>query len=260
MSPRGAVVLNVSTLCKNTAATMTNTQARIITVGTPKGGAGKTTTCFNVAGGLAKRGGRVHLIDLDRSDSNTSGALSRWMTLDGASATGMTSATPSAEKLSEYLEDARGSGAYDWILIDVAGSLEQSLMTAMNDADLTIVPVMVGSEGDAHDAAKIIRAMSGLFRKHKAIFNYRVLLTRVPYIFGAPDKHVVAEVERLQLHRFASMMHDRPVYRESGFTGSPVHFADARREPISKACAELDSLLDEIENALGVRARHYEVA
>jgi chromosome partitioning protein len=228
----------------------------IITVGSPKGGAGKTTTCFNVAGGLAKRGGRVHLIDLDRSDSNKSGALSRWMSLDGAAATGLTSATPSPDKLSEYLDDLRTSGAYDWVLIDVAGAYEQSLMTAMNDADFTIVPVMVGSEGDAHDAAKIIRTMSGLFRKHKASFNYRVLLTRVPFIMGAPDKHVVAEVERMQLQRFAAVLHDRPVYRESGFTGSPAHFADASREAVAKACAELDGLLDEVEQVLSVGAEH----
>ena len=226
--------------------------ARVLTVGTPKGGAGKTTSCFNIAGGLAKRGGRVHLIDLDRSDSNISGQLSRWRTYDGAKATGMTCATPSADSLAEYLDTVRASGAYDWILIDVAGKLEQSLMTAMNDAELTIVPVMVGDEGSAHEAAKIIRTMCAMFKKHGAVFSYRVLFTRCPFILSAPDKHVISEVERMQLRRFASVLHDRPVYREGGFTGFPVHYVDASREAATKAATELDSLLDEIEDALGV--------
>jgi len=64
------------------------------------------------------------------------------------------------------------------------------------------------------------------------------------------------EVERLQLQRFNAVLHDRPMYRESGFTGSPVHFANASREPVAKACAELDGFLDEIEQVLGVGADH----
>ena len=43
----------------------------------------------------------------------------------------------------------------------------------MTRADLTIMPAIPGSEGDVHDAAKVVHAMSGILRQFKATVRFR---------------------------------------------------------------------------------------
>jgi chromosome partitioning protein len=229
---------------------------RTLCTGTSKGGAGKTTSCFNIAGGLAKRGARVHLLDMDKSDDNNSGALWRWMSHEGAAATGLTCSTPKPDDLTDELERLQETGEYDWILIDVAGAFDQTLITAMTRADLTIMPAIPGSEGDVHDAAKVVRAMAGILRQFKATLRYRVLFTAVPFVISEVEKFSFSEAERLKLNRFNSILHARPVYKEGGFTGVPVHFADQTRQPVAKAIAELDQLIDELESVIAEHEQH----
>ena len=233
---------------------------RTLCFGTSKGGAGKTTSCFNVAGGLAKRGGRVHLLDMDKSDDNKSGALSRWMGHEGAASTGLTYSAPKPSELTDELERLQETGAYDWILIDVAGAFDQTLITAMTRADLTIMPAIPGSEGDVHDAAKVVHAMSGILRQFKATLRYRILFTAVPFIVAEVEKFSFSEAERLKLNRFNSLLHVRPAYKEGGFTGLPVHFADQSRPPVAKAVAELDLLIDELESVIAEHEQHQQGA
>jgi cellulose biosynthesis protein BcsQ len=172
----------------------------------------------------------------------------------------LTYATPKPSELTDELERLQDTGAYDWILIDVAGAFDQTLITAMTRADLTIIPAIPGSEGDVHDAAKVVHAMSGILRPFKATLRYRVLFTAVPFVIAEVEKFSFSEAERLKLNRFNCILHVRPSYKEGGFTGLPVHFADQSRQPVAKAVAELDLLIDELESVIAEHEQHQQGA
>jgi hypothetical protein len=107
-----------------------------------------------------------------------------------------------------------------------------------------------------HDAAKVVRTMSGILRQFKATLRYRVLFTAVPFVIADVEKYSFSEAERLKLNRFNSILHVRPAFKEGGFTGLPVHFADQSRQPAAKAAAELDLLIDELESVIAEHEQH----
>jgi chromosome partitioning protein len=146
--------------------------ARVITIGNRKGGTGKTTTCVSLAAGLAHRGRRVLLVDLDPQAHAT---LS--LGVRGASAGGghallaeakpleqllvgtylpTLSLLPGSRRLSEYerlytpVKEARlrlrealtSTGSrYDYVHIDTPPTLGLLTVTALIASSELIVPM-----------------------------------------------------------------------------------------------------------------------
>ncbi|WP_125461623.1 MULTISPECIES: hypothetical protein [Rhodomicrobium] len=62
----------------------------------------------------------------------------------------------------------------------------------------------------------------------------------------AGQRHMLAELTRLNLPRFATLIYKRAAYREAFMTGKPPHFADKSRVAVKKAVEEIDALTEEV--------------
>ena len=215
----------------------------IIAFASPKGGVGKSTACAALAGAFAHRGEAVHIIDLDQRKT-----LTRWKAKDDGALGAISLADPSPETFSDHLETAIGAG-HDRILIDVAGAYEKALMLAMAKADLSIVPVKP-SEPDIADADLVVRELANLYRRFGAEPLYRVLASQVQALAPNYQLFAFAELERLGLARFATSLGERAAYREIFMSGLPPHYADRSRDTVTKAIAEIDALVAEIDHLI----------
>lgn len=219
----------------------------IITLASSKGGVGKSTATACLAGAYAKSGLRAHIVDLDNNQTVT-----RWLNNDPSRA--LTISTPDPETLTTHLLDLAASHAPDIILIDVAGAYERALTVAVARANLTIIPACP-TEPDIYEAARIARHINDLYKTYRKKALYRLLLSRVQPLVSNSQAHAYREIGRLGLPLFRSMFIQRAAYEEIGLTGQPPHFADAGRQTIAKAIAEIDGLAGEINELLETRTQ-----
>jgi chromosome partitioning protein len=144
---------------------------KIVAITNNKGGVAKTTTAFNLGGGLAKRGYKVLLIDLDPqanltyafklntdSDDNIGNVLLKRKNLSDILHKGelmdllpasmkmtgiekeLVAATSRESILKAVLSKQKFKEGYDWILIDCAPNLGDFTTNAFVCSDLFLVP------------------------------------------------------------------------------------------------------------------------
>jgi len=221
---------------------------RVITVASSKGGVGKSTLCISLAGALAHRGDAVHIIDLDENRT-----VMRWYRQHNVDLPRLSvSQVAPAELLSHLREVAGHANAPNVVLIDVAGVYEKALLQAMARSNLVIVPAQP-SEPDLHEAMKIIRDIAELNENFGGSIPYRLLLNLVEPLDPHYQRYTIAEVARLGIARFETLMHKRASYREAFLNGRTPHQSDEGRATTQKAIAEIDAILDEIHALLGSR-------
>lgn len=147
---------------------------RIIAIANQKGGVGKTTTAMNLSAGLASKGVRVLLIDLDPQANATSGlgmtdaeGVSLYSSLvngddprnaiiptqlPGLSMIRSTQDLAGCEielaqagnhlvRLREVLQPLRDSGDFDYAILDCPPSLGVLMTSALSAADELLVPI-----------------------------------------------------------------------------------------------------------------------
>ena len=130
----------------------TSQDLRRIVVLNPKGGSGKTTLAFNLAGYLASTGRRVALVDMDRQGSST-----RWLNnrpVDMPQIQGISKACGGAER--EGSCEVVIPGHIDVAVIDApAGLAGSELIDFTCGAHAILVPVLP-SDLDIHAASRLI--------------------------------------------------------------------------------------------------------
>jgi chromosome partitioning protein len=120
-----------------------------IVFGSPKGGAGKSTSAVLLATQLAGLGAPVTLIDADPNKP-----LSRWAKLPGKPDNLTLVADVSEDTIIETIE-TRGRNT-PFVIVDLEGTASMMVAYAISRADLVIIPVQ-GSYLDAAEAAKAIK-------------------------------------------------------------------------------------------------------
>lgn len=213
----------------------------IITIASSKGGVGKSTVCICLAGALLARGNSVHIIDLDENQT-----VMRWHTQHRIDLAGLTVTTVPAIEFPAHLRLVTAQGGNDYILIDVAGVYEKAMLQAMGRSNLVIIPAQP-SEPDLHEATKVVRDLTDLNDSFNGAIPFRVLLNLFEPLDPHYQRHAVAELSRLQLNRFETVLHKRAAFREAFMTGLSPHFADASRAPTAKAIVELDAIVTELD-------------
>ena len=224
-------------------ATKTHSAPRIITLASSKGGVGKSTCSAALAGALASREGAVTLIDLD-----VNGTLIRWYNKHGGKLPNITVLQATPDTFHQLLTNATSSNSA-YIIIDVAGAYEATMIKAIAESNLVITPAKL-SEPDLREAAKVFSEVEALNKRFRATIQYRLLVNEDETLNPMYQRHALAEVDASALTRFTHLMNKRAAYREIFITGLPPHFADKGRGPIAKAVAELDDILTEIVQIL----------
>lgn len=216
-------------------------QAKIITVSSSKGGAGKTTTLMCLADYWAQNGKKVALLDTDPNKS-----LSRWY--EKGSRKGYFGNIEFAQQLNdkEIIGTARDLiTRADLLLIDVAGIASISLLKAAGIADLVVIPAQPSEDDflEAINTKGIVREAEELTKR---AIPFRTVLTRAKRGTRVLD-HTMHQLERLKFPVFKTVIFDRTIYAQSRFNGTtPVahgHEGDGVKE-IAALALEIEKILE----------------
>ena len=220
-------------------------RAKIMTFASSKGGVGKSTSCAAIAGALAARGFKIIVLDLDQNQT-----LFRWFSKHLSVADFVTVKAVAPERFKSVLDQTQGEGA-DFILVDVAGAYEATIIKAIAASDLVITPSKL-SEPDLREAAKILSEVQAFNDQFGSTIRHRLLINEAESLDPHYQRHALAEVDGSALVRFDQLMMRRAPYREIFISGHPPHQADKGRVPVRKAVAELDAIIDELMDVLNL--------
>lgn len=207
----------------------------ILVFASSKGGVGKSTTCAALGAALALEGQRVLILDLDQNRT-----VHRW-----SRKTAIPGLTVEAVTMGEFtsaLKAKVGAGDFDHILIDLAGAREVTLFKAIARADLVVIPAQA-SEPDIREALVIAGDVRDVEDTAGRKIPYRLLLTKMYPLRTRVTDFAYAELARLGLPMFKTVLVERTAYREMFLNGQ----APSQIERDKGAGAEIDALLDEIE-------------
>lgn len=220
-------------------------QPIVITFASSKGGVGKSTACAAIAGTLASRGCRVSILDFDQNLT-----LQRWFSTHKPPVPTLSVTACRPQDFNEALDSARISQPH-FILIDIAGAYEATVIKAISASTIVITPAKL-SEPDLNEAAKILGEVKAFNKRFGVSIQHRVLINEAEPLDPQYQRHTLAELDASALRRLTNMMMKRVAYREIFISGMPPHFGDQSREAIRKAVAELDAITAELLDLIGV--------
>ncbi|HPR05831.1 MAG TPA: ParA family partition ATPase [Denitromonas sp.] len=199
-------------------------RAPIITLISQKGGAGKTTVTMQLAAGLARRGRKVEVVDLDMQES-----ASRW-----AAAASPEHPFPArmhrfsddprelAEKLAKWRKRA------DVVLLDCPPSIDHPrTLAALNHTDLAIIPV-VPSPTDLWSTRAVERLIVALQATHPGLQGVLVP-NRVTRTSLAAD--VMEVMHEFDLPVLSAILNQRNAYAQSAAVGGSVFDLGSAAQP-----------------------------
>lgn len=204
----------------------------IVTIGSTKGGAGKSTIAGNLAVAAGVRGMKVLLVDADTQASSMSFRALREDNLIQAIAI----TTPKLH------QDVPGFAEnYDLVLIDTGGRDSRVFRSAVGAADLLIVPVLpsvydVWAAGDTLDLVREVHSF-GIQTPTRLLLNQVIAGT----VMGREADEALAEHSDIA-PVMEARIHHRQVFKNAATTGKGV----VEVEPKGKAAAEIEALLSEI--------------
>lgn len=238
-----AIALDTGIQCQQHGG-MKTSHPTIIAFASPKGGVGKSTSCLSIASALAKQGHTVHIIDYDQTETlwdwySTRADKQKFPTLTVEKAPDV----PLKDYIHKLLELE-----YDYLLIDLAGTLTKDMLYLGVAADLTITPSKLNVP-DTLQASKLVDDLKLIGKRLGKAINHRILVNDVPTLLSNAQAHTLAEIDRNQLPRFQTIIYTRPAaYTEAHYTGLPPHFSDTSRSTIARAIDEIDQLVAEIHS------------
>ena len=209
--------------------------AKIITVANQKGGSGKTSVSMQLAGSLARRGGRVLVVDADPQ-----GTATRWAaTADDenpfpASVVGLSAASAKVHReVKKFIDD------YQYIVIDCPPAADSPVpQSALLISDIVLVPV-IPSPLDMWAAVGIKQVIFNLADVNEDLQARLVLNQCQPRTTLTQETLEILPEFGIELSKTA--LHHRQVYRQSAVFGQSVHDLGNKA-----AIEEIENLTDEI--------------
>jgi chromosome partitioning protein len=219
--------------------------AKIIAVCNQKGGSGKTTLSMQLAGSLARRGGKVLVVDADPQ-----GTATRWAASADderpfpASVVGLSAASTKVHReVKKFVED------YDFIIIDCPPAADSPVpQSALLVADLALVPV-IPSPLDMWAAVGIREVISNVGDINEELKSRLVINQLQPNTTLA--KEALEVLPEFGIEICDTYLRQRQVYRQSAVFGQTVHDFGAKA---SAAVEEVEALTGEVLALLGLPA------
>jgi chromosome partitioning protein len=218
--------------------------AKIIAVVNQKGGSGKTTLSMQLAGSLARRGGRMLVVDADPQ-----GTATRWAASAEddkpfpASVVGLSAASAKVHReVRKFVDD------YAYIIIDCPPAADSPVpQSALLVADLALVPV-IPSPLDMWAAVGIREVIGNVGDINEELTPRLVINQLQPNTTLA--KEALEVLPEFGIDLCETYMRQRQVYRQSAVFGQTVHDFGAKA---AAAIEEVEALTDEVLTLLNGR-------
>lgn len=197
--------------------------AKVIVFASSKGGTGKTTACVLLASELARLGANdgigVTLIDADENQHSV-----RWASKDGCPEN-LVALKATEESIMDVIQEAESRAGF--VLVDLEGSRNLTVATAITRADLVIVPCKP-SYMDGQEAVKTIQ----LVKQSGKMVNREIPLN---ILFTETNGAIVTKNQRALFEEFSQnnvgllnvTLVKREMYRNIFAYGGTVHGLEA---------------------------------
>jgi len=186
--------------------------AKIITLTTSKGGAGKSTLTRNLGAHWVNMGHRVAVIDADPQGSiisrhNVEGALKKMIVV----------ADPE-ETITNTINELRDKT--DFLLIDTGGFRNKTTIRALVETDLALIPLKPSADdvAGAVTTHNLIEEINQTPERAGRSITYRMILTMTQQ-GTIISKHVRAELKEMGYLLIDSEMYHRVAYPEAAIAG-----------------------------------------
>ena len=207
----------------------------VVTLSSPKGGAGKTTAATIIATVLAERGAAVTIIDADPNKN-----VVDWAKLPGAPSNLTVIGEVTEETIVDQIEDAAEKSAF--VIVDLEGTASLMVSYAISMSDFVIIPVQ-GSQLDAKQAARQIKLIKAQERIGNRAIPFAVLFTRTnPAIVPKTLRFIEERFVELKVPMFATKLYDREAFRAIFSYGGTL--ADLKDKGVSNLAAALSNALE----------------
>jgi len=192
----------------------------IITLGTPKGGAGKTTAILTICNAicLMQPDRKIAVIDTDTSVGSLTGFWKKRKERDALTENLRLWSAPEISSQSELFElIAQAVDWADYTLIDVQGAVSELNRSIVEISDLTIVPSRIGTM-DLEPAVTHLQDYQQSALVEGTEFTGRLLFTftEAPIFMSATTKMFLKAVKELEECRhFETMIQARSIYKDA---------------------------------------------
>lgn len=180
----------------------------VITMLSPKGGVGKTTTALVLATELAAEGARVIIIDADPNYP-----LMKWAALDGKPDNIAVIAEIDEDQIIETIDEARKRA--DFVVVDLEGRASARTTNALLMSNLALIPIQ-GSGLDADQALRAFQSVRSAARVRERPIAYAAVLNRTPAtqrVWSRDLKAIVQNLEDAGIPMIATPLAERGAYR-----------------------------------------------
>lgn len=179
----------------------------VIVAANPKGGVGKSTACLVLGTMLARQGDSVCIIDADPQQT-----LGRWAQAGLSAFAHLVRAVRPGEDLVDVIDRAAQTAKF--VIIDVQGSANMEMATAMSRADLVIIPIRAKTE-DAEVSVKAIGLLRTQEKLHRRTINHGVLfMCTSSAIKTREERDIIKSIDRAAIPRFAVALNERTAFSQ----------------------------------------------
>ena len=216
----------------------------VISLASPKGGVGKTTTAVTVAGEFAQAGAHVTLIDADPNRP-----LKRWAERPGK-----------PDNIEVILDDGentildniqRAQERSKIVIIDLEGTANARTLFAVSRSHLVLIPCQ-GSKLDADEAVVAIK----MIREQERTFNRRIewalMWSKIPVSYTTRNLRAIQE----QFEAYRIPLLEEPLFQRDAFVtlfdvGGTIHTLRPDQAPgLPKARANAHALANAVVKRL----------
>ncbi|WP_174278382.1 ParA family protein [Sphingomonas bacterium] len=180
----------------------------VITMLSPKGGVGKTTTALILGTELAATGKRVVMVDADPNFP-----LARWANKGGR---------PENMEVVQEIDEDEIIGTIDaarkraeFVIVDLEGKASARATSALMMSNLALIPIQ-GSELDAHEAARAFKVVRNAGTARQRPLPFAAVLTRTPAsarLWTRDLKAVVSNLEHAGIMVTGTALAERGAFR-----------------------------------------------